>query len=456
MNAKTWILTSVVVISLVGSSLAIFMPPSYLPADRLITNTQAYIDRHPDEPMGYYVLARIHYLAFVNQVNSVPGFGEDQPLPNILPYWQSAADYQYAMRLQHAQALILAEWGVESINDIPWDRRIAFDQEVYAKEEALRAQGWKPETLNNAQVLAHAILAHVNFEKAMDLDPENGLYFLGLASLLEQYRTYGEDANLPEYLPQLGSVTVPRLRMLYYLAYRLSVDEDMTWEYIPLGGLRSLVAYEAGQAYLRLAKEKPGLPDTPAMTRVQQDLDKFETLPWGPITPIIFSMQRHKTVLDLLSPETEVRFDLDGDGAKEDWPWLRPDTGLLVWDPDQTGKIRSGRQLFGSSSWWLLFPNGYFALSVLDDNRDGSLTQGELKGIAVWFDTNGDGQSDPGEVTPVEKLGVTSIYTNITGRDMGMPMNSKGITFQDGQTVPTYDWVTQAATPALDRSLLGR
>ena len=123
---------------------------------------------------------------------------------------------------------------------------------------------------------------------------------------------------------------------------------------------------------------------------------------------------------------------------------------MLAWDPDQTGQIHSGRQLFGTASWWLLFPNGYFALSVLDDNHDGSLTIDELQGISVWFDTNSNGRSDPGEVCPVQKLGVTAIRTNITGRRLGMPMNSQGISFKNGQSVPTYDWVTSSVKPSIE------
>jgi hypothetical protein len=442
MNTKTWIVSFVIVASLYNIAFSHFMPPSYLPTDRLIANTEAYINRNPQKPEGYYILARIHYLSFINKASAVPGYENNEPLPSVIPYWQYATDYEYAMRYQHAQQLLLADWGYSSIDEIPRDQRSAFDQAVFAKEAELGDQGWKPDHLNNAQVLAHAILAHINFEKAMDVDPENGLYFLGLASLLEQYQEYVEKANLPDYLPQLGSVTVPRLRILYYLAYRLSVDKDMTWEYIPIGGLRSLVGYEAGQAYLRLAKEKPALPETNAIKQVTQNLNRLDTLPWGPITPIIFSLQRHTSVSDLLDTKTKVSFDLDGNGSTENWPWLKPDTGLLVWDPGQTGKINSGRQLFGTSTWWLLFPNGYFALSSLDDNQDGSLTQGELQGISVWFDTNSNGQSEPGEVTPIQTLGITAIQTRITGHSLGMPMHPQGIRLRNGQSVPTYDWLT--------------
>ncbi len=125
--------------------------------------------------------------------------------------------------------------------------------------------------------------------------------------------------------------------------------------------------------------------------------------------------------------------------AKEDR--IKPGTGLLVWDPLNKGQITSGRQLFGTATWWLLFPNGYAALDALDDNRDGSLSGSELRGIGVWFDKNVNGRSDPGEVQPVMDFGVQAIRTKSTGSDHGMPMNAQGIVLKDSTVVPTYDWV---------------
>jgi hypothetical protein len=229
---------------------------------------------------------------------------------------------------------------------------------------------------------------------------------------------------------------------MYYLAYRFSVEEDRTWTYTPYYGLRQLVSYEAGTAYLRLTKAEPPIADTNSIAQIKADLAKFENLPPTPfITPIVFSTQEHVSVLDLLDPHTHVAFDLDGTGRKTQWPWLKPSTGLLVWDPQNKGAITSGRQLFGTATWWLLFPSGYAALDALDDNRDGSLSGAELKGIGVWFDRNTNGRSDPGEVQPVADFGVQAICTRSTGSDHGMPMNARGVVLKNGAVVPTYDWL---------------
>jgi hypothetical protein len=71
----------------------------------------------------------------------------------------------------------------------------------------------------------------------------------------------------------------------------------------------------------------------------------------------------------------------------------------------------------------------------------------ELKGLAVWFDRNGNGVSDPGEVVSVESLGVASIAARWTEREGASPMNRLGIRMQDGREVSSWDWVVDAADP---------
>jgi hypothetical protein len=161
------------------------------------------------------------------------------------------------------------------------------------------------------------------------------------------------------------------------------------------------------------------------------------------VTPIVISLDDGKYLADLLDPNARVKFDLDATASGATWPWLKPSTGLLVWDPDRKGKITSGRQLFGSVSWWMMFENGYDALSALDDNRDDELRGHELTGIGVWFDRNTNGVSDAGEVTPIDQLGIAALSTRTTATDDRSPMNPRGLTMADGRVLPTWDWVTE-------------
>jgi hypothetical protein len=431
----------------------VFPQATYVPFDRLIANTAALIKDHPNDPQGYYTLARMHYFTFVNRAAFVPvdgtrffwtSFPDGVPLKNVAADWQvPASGPLYDLRFQQATRLVLKAWGYTTTSDIPEEeeKQSEFWQAVHGKEAELRKQGWHPEYLDTAKVLAHAATAVDNFERALDFDPENGLFYLGLASLYEQYSSYTAAANITDHPRQLACVTLPKIRVLYYLAYRFAAEKDRKSKYMPTWGPREFVSHEAGTAYLRLATKEPAITDTNATAEIKADLAKLEKLPTDAITPIVFSTQEHVSVLDLLDAGTHVTFDLDGTGRKMQWPWLKPSTGLLVWDPQNKGEITSGRQLFGTATWWLLFPNGYAALDALDDDRDGTLSGAELRGIGVWFDKNANGHSDPGEVQPVTDFGVQAIRTRSTGSDHGMPMNAQGIVLENGTAVPTYDWV---------------
>lgn len=434
-----------------GRGGSLFPAAWYVPYDRLIANTEAFIRDHPNDPQGYYTLGRMHYFTFINRIPFVPTRKPDGfPPDNVAADWQTIPEWPDADRLlwdvrnEQAHKLVLEAWGFATEEDVPPSMMPEFDYEVQLKLQELIRDGWKPEYLATDKVLAHAGAAVGDFERALDLDPENGLYYLSLASLYDEYVSYTADVNVTDQPRQLAGVTLPKVRVTYYLAYRFSIENDRKLKSQPVwANLAGIVSYEAGSAYVRLAAKEPAIADTNSVAQVKTDLAKLESLPTvkPPITPIIFSVQKHASVLDLLDPNTRVTFDLDGTGRNARWPWIKPSTGLLVWDPLNKSEITSGRQLFGTATWWLLFANGYLALDALDDNRDGSLTGGELKGISVWFDKNANGRSDPGEVQPVTDFGVRAIRTRSTGSDHGMLMNPNGVVLKDGAIVPTYDWV---------------
>jgi hypothetical protein len=97
----------------------------------------------------------------------------------------------------------------------------------------------------------------------------------------------------------------------------------------------------------------------------------------------------------------------------------------------------------------MMFHDGYEALASLDDNLDGALSGDELDGIAAWFDRNSDGISQSGEVTTLHDLGIASIATESTGETQGMLMNATGIILENGDSLPSYDWVTTPVDEAI-------
>jgi hypothetical protein len=421
---------------------AMFVGPTYAPVNRLIANTTAFVKENPGNAHGYYTLARIHYLAFINKASVVGVTNEDSP-PRIAPDWL-LGDFVFRMRWERALELTLAQYGYSSRSDIPKKERRKFNKDVQKKEQQLEKEGWRFERLKDEECVNHAAKAMRNFRKAISLDQDNGLYHLGLASLLQQYVQFLRDIELDQVPEEFRSIILSRAKELYYTAYKLSIKDDLKKKYMPLEGLRGLVGYEGGKAYVRLVKDDKSITDSEKkkLSKVEKDLKRLGDLPVSMVTPIIFSFEKCSALPDLLAPGLRVRFNLDGDGDVELWPWVKPTTGILVWDPDGKGLISSGRQLFGSVSWWLFFADGYHALDALDDDRNGALSGPELAGISVWFDRDCDGKSDLGEVVRLENLSILSIATRSTGKDHGCPMNISGVKLMDGRTFPTYDWIT--------------
>ncbi len=165
------------------------------------------------------------------------------------------------------------------------------------------------------------------------------------------------------------------------------------------------------------------------------------------MTPIIIPLAEHTALAPLINRHARVRFDLDGTGRQLEWQWITPDAAWLVFDPQHTGKITSAIQMFGNRSFLLFCPDGYQALSLLDDNRDGTLTGHELDGLALWRDANANGISDPGEVRPVTSHGITALRIRSQQHETGIPFSPNGVTFQDGTTRPTYDIILQTRPP---------
>jgi hypothetical protein len=413
--------------------------------ERLIANTTAFVKENPQDPHGYYTLGRIHYLAFANKAMLVGVSDLDSSPPKVAPDWLSG-DFVRHARNREAKRLAQEELGYGGESDVPRAERRQFRDVVSHKRDQLEKEGWLPEKISSEQSVEHAAAATRNFKKAIELAPENGLYHLGLASLLEQYVDFLKRQKVQEMPEEFMGVILNGAKVAYGRAYEFSIQQDRKRKYRPMAGLRSLVSYEAGKAYIRLSEAKKSIPEQEEkrLARIKKGLEKLDGLPRGKITPIVFTFGRHDTLDDLLVPDLQVRFDLDGDGIVEVWPWVAPTTGILVWDPDGRGEITSGRQLFGSVSWWLFFPDGYHALDALDDNRDGVLTGDELCGISVWFDRNSNGKSEPGEVLSAEQLQIVSLATRSSGRDGNCPMNGLGLTLADGRVLATYDWIASA------------
>ena len=166
------------------------------------------------------------------------------------------------------------------------------------------------------------------------------------------------------------------------------------------------------------------------------------------ITPILVPLTKATALEELVNPNAAVTFDLDGSGLPRQWGWITPKAAWLVFDPSGQGQITSALQMFGNVTFWIFWRDGYAALRSLDDDHDGALRGPELRGIALWQDLNGNGVSDPGEVRSVAEWGITTISCRGEPHSTGVSWCLNGVTFANGETRPTYDWVAPSPSHA--------
>lgn len=427
------------------SIFGIFVGPTSVPVERLIANTSYYVKNEPNNHQAIYTLARIHYFAFTDK-NGYVGVSKESGLPKVAPDWL-LGNYIDTQRRFQAEKLALKELGIDSLNGQSEEINQKYSELHKKILKELEDKNWEPESkISKEEILQHAKEAMINFKKAIALDPDNALYQIGLASFCYQYLSYKKINEIKDEPTELKQITIVGTRDIFFNAYSLSINNEIKFKTMPIEGVRSLISYEAGNAYINISKSMTQLTesDKKNIEIVTKNITKLSALPREVITPIIFSINKESDFSNLLNLGKTVNFELNGDGKSEQWPWVKSTTGFLVWDPQNTGKITSGRQMFGSVTWWIFFENGYQALDALDDNRNGQLAGDELIGIRVWFDKNSNGISEPGEVVDLNTLGIKSIGTKPTGETEGMPMHELGITLTNGTKIPTYDWIAKS------------
>lgn len=454
-----------------------YMTPTPWPVERMVANLQRWVTENPGDSQGHFVLGRVHALAFTleakqlgcwfeleegaEELLAVPedpiqrafygrdkpdrdGPGPDEMLSHLregIRHLQRALDLAPQSAAAHLSLGYLIERGAHlaprletfSIFRLPQIRiRQDTDEGILQRLQALGSSD-TPERDRALSELQERrfFLASLRYLESECLS-SNRRRSDGARELLERF--WKEQA-------------IEHDRLAFEMALPREIELD-TKPLAMLGdGLDTLVSYEAGRAWLRLVEERGPVNETEreGLMEVRDALKRFETLPpTNAITPLILSLEEGARLEDLLLPDSAVLFDLDGDGTDEAWPWLRPGAGFLVWDPQESGRVSSGRQMFGTVSAQLYFDDGYRALSALDDDGDERLSNEELRGVALWFDDDCDGLAEAGEVRPVREHGITALATRATvriGRSLGNPC---GVETADGRFLASYDWVTES------------
>jgi hypothetical protein len=157
-----------------------------------------------------------------------------------------------------------------------------------------------------------------------------------------------------------------------------------------------------------------------------------------PIDPIVLDIGH--TGYGFTSLENGVQFDLNADGAKDQVAWTTPGEGLLAIDLNHDGKINDGSELFTTNFNHQQFASGLDALASLDTNHDGKIDAGDVdfSSLVIWNDANGDGISQPNELTTLVDDSITSISLSGTSVDTiidGQQVSLEGtVTHVDGST----------------------
>ena len=436
----------------VTQSHAMFMLPDDVPVGRIARNLVKYIQENPKDPTGYYQLGRVDYLAYTLDAESLLAYPDDDAKAETEVFHPAKEGWQFDRSVseyyEHADEILRKEQPANfgdftdrEVLELRWEERRELARELW--EERHRRL---PVQLRRF----HISEAVKNLRKAINLSPKTGLYRLTLACALEEAL---DDSEALEAINEIEKNPIQGLLgmeidthyrdeaiSLYKLAFELSSKHDLQTDHY--FDLSDFVSYEAAEHYIALIQQRGATDDETALiASMRTHQQQLKELPRA-ITPIIFSTTPGHDLRDLVS-EADVVFDLDGDGNAESWSWVKQDTAILVWDPHNRGRITSGRQLFGNATWWLLFPDGYRAMDALDNDRDGQLTGNELHGLAAWFDRNSDGVSEPGEVIPLNDLGVSGLRTQAVTREDGMLTHTAGLRLKNGQELPTWDWVSQ-------------
>ena len=119
------------------------------------------------------------------------------------------------------------------------------------------------------------------------------------------------------------------------------------------------------------------------------------------------------TGLDLITKQdSQALFDLNGDGIAEQTAWVGSSMAILAIDRDGNGMIDDITEVFGNDQ-----QDGFTELAQLEDtNNDGVVDANDARfsELQLWFDADGDGVSDAGELVSLADFGISSITVGET------------------------------------------
>jgi hypothetical protein len=230
-----------------------WVKPPEVPADRLLKNVGAYIEAHPKDANGYYILGRLQSLLFAVDTKTIGVYQKsDAELPTLSHY------YSILVRKGHVERLS--------------------EREQARLLDSIR-----------------------HYRRATELDPNLSMAWLGLGWMLESGSVWAPLGD-----PKAGGNADEwknNALAAYRKAYSLTVSEELKAP--ALGpGAESAISLESAQGILRIFGKRPLNPaETEEAKKLRGAIARIEQTP-RVVTPIVFSFSdRPATLADLLELE---------------------------------------------------------------------------------------------------------------------------------------------------------
>jgi Ca2+-binding RTX toxin-like protein len=115
--------------------------------------------------------------------------------------------------------------------------------------------------------------------------------------------------------------------------------------------------------------------------------------------------------------DSNVFFDINGDGWKHRMAWVAPGDGLLAFDADGNGLIDNGSEI-SFAGYQPDAQTDLEGLRAFDTNNDGlfSALDAQWGKFGVWQDADQDGITDAGEFKSLSELGIASVNLTSNGQ----------------------------------------
>ena len=130
----------------------------------------------------------------------------------------------------------------------------------------------------------------------------------------------------------------------------------------------------------------------------------------------------------IATQDSNVYFDMNGDGILDRLAWAAPGSGILGIDLNGDGRISEASE-FAFKQYMHGAQTDLEGLVAFDSNHDGKLDSGDAQWskFGVWEDKNSDGVTQSGEYKSLSELGIASIDLHSNGQ-MHTPALTHGAT----------------------------